>query len=186
MISRGLIPSQVTVYAGHRAATHLPEGTALFIYPENESLVCAISEEGKLSFTRTLDGADPLQLQRDLPQLALSAELQGINTSSPRIFLAENLYEFRDTVEGIFATRSELIAVEVPPAESRLNLLPESWRQRRAQLVRLKEWRKRLLVGGVRLRRFAPALSRLSPLFSRCRSAGWKNESQRTRRGQSS
>ena len=33
LISRGLIPSQVTVYAGHRAATHLPEGTALFIYP---------------------------------------------------------------------------------------------------------------------------------------------------------
>jgi hypothetical protein len=148
LISRGLIPSQVTVYAGHRAATHLPEGTALFIYPENESLVCAISEEGKLSFTRTLDGADALQLQRDLPQLALSAELQGINTSSPRIFLAENLYEFRDTVEGVFATRSELIAVEVPPADSRLNLLPESWRQRRAQLVRLKEWKKRLLVAA--------------------------------------
>jgi hypothetical protein len=148
LISRGLIPSQVTVYAGHRAATHLPEGTALFIYPENESLVCAISEEGKLSFTRTLDGADALQLQRDLPQLALSAELQGINTSSPRIFLAENLYEFRDTVEGIFATRSELIAVEVPPADSRLNLLPESWRHRRAQLVRLKEWKKRLLIAA--------------------------------------
>jgi hypothetical protein len=148
LLSRGLIPSQVTVYAGHRAATHLPEGTALFIYPENEALVCAISEEGKLSFTRTLDGADALQLQRDLPQLALSAELQGINTSSPRIFLAENLYEFRDTVEGVFATRSELIAVEVPPADSRLNLLPESWRQRRAQLARLKEWKKRLLVGA--------------------------------------
>ena len=148
LISRGLIPSQVTVYAGHRAATHLPEGTGLFVYPENESIVCAISEEGKLSFTRTLDGADPLQLQRDLPQLALSAELQGINTTSPRIFLAENLYELRDTVEGVFATSAELIAVEVPPAESRLNLLPDSWRQRRLQLAKQKIWRKRLLVGA--------------------------------------
>jgi hypothetical protein len=148
LLSRGLIPSQVTVYAGHRAATHLPEGTALFIYPENESIVCAITEEGKLSFTRTLDAGDPLQLQRDLPQLTLSAELQGINTTSPRIFLAENLYELRDTVEGIFATTAELIAVEVPPAESRLNLLPESWRQRRAQLAKQKEWRKRLLIAA--------------------------------------
>src|SRR6202023_1149222 len=58
------------------------------------------------------------------------------------------LYELRDTVEGIFATTAELIAVEVPPAESRLNLLPESWRARRAQLVRQKEWRKRLLIGA--------------------------------------
>ena len=148
LIGRGLIPSQVTVYAGHRAATHSPEGTSLFIYPENGSIVCAIAEEGKLSFTHSLDGADALQLQRDLPQLTLSAELQGINTSAPRVLLAENLYEFRDTVEGVFATSAELIAVEVPPAESRLNLLPESWRLRRAQVLRQKEWRKRLLIGA--------------------------------------
>jgi len=148
LMSRGLIPSQVTVYAGHRAATHSPQGTSLLIYPENASIVCAIAEEGKVSFTHSLDGADALQLQRDLPQLTLSAELQGINTSAPRILLAESLYEFRDTVEGIFATNAELIAVEVPPAESRLNLLPESWRQRRAQLIRQKEWRKRLLIGA--------------------------------------
>jgi hypothetical protein len=148
LLARGLIPSQVTVYAGHRAATHSPEGTSFFIYPENESIVCAIAEQGKVSFTHSLDGADALQLQRDLPQLTLSAELQGINTSSPRILLAESLYEFRDTVEGIFATSAELIAVEVPPAESRLNLLPESWRARSAQLVRQKEWRKRLLIGA--------------------------------------
>ena len=120
LLSRGLIPSQVTVYAGHRAATHSPEGTSLFIYPENESIVCAIAEEGKLSFTHNLDGADVLQLQRDLPQLTLSAELQGINTSAPRVLLAENLYQFRDTVEGIFATNAELIAVEVPPAHAQL------------------------------------------------------------------
>ena len=148
LIARGLIPSQVTVYAGHRAATHSPEGTSLFIYPENESIVCAIAEEGKISFTHSLDGADALQLQRDLPQLTLSAELQGINTSAPRVLLAESLYEFRDTVEGIFSTNAELIAVEVPPAETRLNLLPESWRARRAQLVRQKEWKKRLLIGA--------------------------------------
>ena len=148
LLNRGVIPSQVTVYAGHRAATHSPEGTSLFIYPENESIVCAIAEQGKLSFTHSLDGADALQLQRELPQLTLSAELQGINTSAPRVLLAESLFEFRDTVEGIFATSAELIAVEVPPAELRLNLLPESWRQRRAQLVRQKEWRKRLLIAA--------------------------------------
>jgi hypothetical protein len=148
LIARGLIPSQVTVYAGHRAATHSPEGTSLFIYRENESIVCAIAEEGKVSFTHSLNGADALQLQRDLPQLTLSAELQGINTSAPRILLAESLYEFRDTVEGIFATNAELIAIEVPPAESRMNLLPESWRQQRAQLARRKEWRKRILIGA--------------------------------------
>ena len=145
LISRGLIPSQVTVYAAQRAATHAPVGAALLIYSESGAIVCAITEEGKLSFTRTLDAADPLQLQRDLPQLALSAELQGINTSFPKILLDESLYGLRDTVEGVFASTVELIAVEVPPADTGLNLLPESWRERRAQVVRRGEWRKRIL-----------------------------------------
>jgi type II secretory pathway component PulL len=148
LLARGIIPSQVTVYACERAATHAPAGTALLIYPEGEALVCAMAEEGKLSFTGTLESAEPWQLQRDLPQLALSAELQGINTASPEILLDESLFALRDTVEGIFATNVELIAVEVPPAETRLNLLPASWRARREQLVRQKEWRKRLLVAG--------------------------------------
>ena len=148
LLSLGLIPSQVTVYAAQRAATHAPVGAALLIYPESDAIVCAISEEGKLSFTRTLDAADPLQLQRDLPQLTLSAELQGINTSFPKILLDESLYGLRDTVEGIFATNVELIAVEVPPADTGLNLLPEDWRQRRAQVVRQGEWRKRIIWAG--------------------------------------
>ncbi len=148
LLSRGFIPSQVSVYASHRAATHAPEGTALLVYREGEAIVCAIAEEGKLSLTRTIEAGDPLQLQRDLPQVALTAELQGIDTSSPRILLGENLFELRDTIEGIFATNAELIAVEVPPAETGLNLLPDSWRQRRAQVARQKEWRKRLLIGA--------------------------------------
>ena len=148
LLSLGLIPRQVTVYAAQRAATHAPMGSALLIYPEGEAIVCAIAEEGKLSFTRTLDAADPLQLQRDLPQLALSAELQGINTSFSKILLDESLYGLRDSVEGIFTTGVEFMAVEVPPADTGLNLLPESWRQRRAQIVRQGEWRKRLIWAG--------------------------------------
>ena len=148
LLSLGLIPSRVTVYAAQRAATHAPAGEALLIYPESDAIVCAIAEHGKLSFTRTLDAADPLQLQRDLPQLALSAELQGINTSFPKVLLDESLYALRDTVQGVFATTTELVAVELPPAETGLNLLPESWRQRRAQIARQGEWRKRLLWAG--------------------------------------
>ena len=148
LLSLGLIPSRVTVYAAQRAATHAPDGAALLIYPESDALVCAIAEQGKLSFTRTVDATDPLQLEQDLPQLALSAELQGINTSFPKILLDESLYALRDTVQGTFTTTADLIAVELPPADTGLNLLPESWRQRRAQVVRQGEWRKRLFWAG--------------------------------------
>lgn len=148
LLSRGLIPSQVTVYAAQRAATHAPAGSVLAIYPEPDATVCIICEEGKVTFTRTLDGTDAAQLHRDLPQLALSAELQGINTSFANILLDETLFESRNTVQDLFATRTDLIAVEAPPAQVKLNLLPQSWRQRREQLVRQAEWRKRLLWAG--------------------------------------
>jgi type II secretory pathway component PulL len=150
LLARGIIPSQVTVYAAQRAVTHAASGRAFLIYPENDSLVCAISEDGKIGFTRSLDGADPAQLQRDLPQLALSAQLQGIDTSFPVVLLDQALSELQETVQGLFVTRADLIAVETPPAATKLNLLPDAWRLQRSALVRQAQWKKRLLwAGGV-------------------------------------
>ncbi len=148
LLARGIIPRQVTVYAAQRAATHASLGRAFLLYPENEELVCAISEDGKVGFTRSLNGADAAQLQRDLPQLALSAELQGINTSFPLVLLDESLFALRDTVQGLFVSRADMISVEAPPAETEINLLPESWRLRRLELQRQAEWKKRLLWAG--------------------------------------
>ena len=148
LLEKGFIPRQVTVYAAQRATTHAPEGRALFIYPEGEALVSAVTENGKVSLTRTLDGVAPEQLQMDLPQLALSAELQGITASFPNILIDESCYELRETVGGILASPTELVGIEAPPASVKLNLLPESWRQRRSQLVRRGEWRKRLIWAG--------------------------------------
>ena len=148
LLEGGYIPRQVTVYAAQRASTYAPEGNALFIYPEGEALVSAVTENGKVSLTRTLDGAAPEQLRMELPQLALSAELQGISASFPNVLLDETCYELRDTVQGILASQTELVGIETPPASVKLNLLPESWRQRRSQLARRGEWRRRLLWAG--------------------------------------
>jgi len=148
LLEGGYIPRQVTVYAAQRASTYAPEGKALFIYPEGEALVSAVTENGKVSLARTLDGAAPEQLRMELPQLALSAELQGISASFPNVLLDETCYELRDTVQGILASQTELVGIETPPASVKLNLLPESWRQRRSQLARRGEWRRRLLWAG--------------------------------------
>src|SRR5205807_10559249 len=115
---------------------------------EGETLVSAITENGNVSFARTLDGTAPEQLQMELPQLAMSAESQGINASFPNVLLDESCYELRDTVQGILASPTELVGIETPPAAVKLNLLPESWRQRRVQLVKRGEWQKRLTLAG--------------------------------------
>ena len=146
---RGYIPRQITVYAAQRASTHAPKGNAVFIYPEGETLVYAMTENGKLSLARVFENGSGQQLQLELPQLRLSAELQGIDASSPSVLLDETCYELRDTVQGILASPTEIVGIELPPAPVKLNLLPESWRRRRLQSIRQAEWRKRLLwIGG--------------------------------------
>jgi hypothetical protein len=148
LLERGLIPRQVTVYAAQRASTYAPRGNALLIYPEGETLVSAVTENGKVSLTRTLDGRAREQLHTELPQLALSAELQGISAPFPNVLLDESCYELRDTIEKIVAGSTDIVGLETPPAPVKLNLLPESWRLRRAQLARRDELRKRLLWAG--------------------------------------
>jgi hypothetical protein len=148
LLERGYIPRQVTVYAAQRASTHAPKGNAVLIYPEGETLVYAMTENGKLSLARAFEGGNGEQLQLELPQLRLSAELQGIDASSPNVLLDETFYEMRDTVQGILASSTEVVGIELPPAPVKLNLLPESWRRRRLQSIRQAEWRKRLLWAG--------------------------------------
>ena len=108
-----------------------------------------MTENGKLSLARVFENGNGEQLQLELPQLRMSAELQGINASFPNVLLDESCYQMRDTVEGILASPTEIVGVELPPASVKLNLLPESWRRRRSQLIRQAEWRKRLVwIGG--------------------------------------
>ena len=149
LLDRGFIPRQVTVYAAQRASTHAPKGNALLIYPEGETLVYAMTENGKLSLARVFENGNGEQLQLELPQLRMSAELQGINASSTNVLLDESCYQMRDTVQGILASSPEIVGIELPPAAVKLNLLPESWRRRRSQLIRQAGWRNRLLwIGG--------------------------------------
>ena len=148
LLDRGYIPRQVTVYAAQRARTYAPKGNALLIYPEGEMLVYAMTENGKLSLARAIERNGD-QLETELPQLRLSAELQGIDASFPNVLLDETCYELRDAVQGILASPTEIVGIELPPAPVKLNLLPESWRRRRLQLVRQVEWRKRIAwIGG--------------------------------------
>src|SRR3954466_170794 len=96
LLDRGYIPQQITVYAAQRASTYAPKGNALLIYPEGEMLVYAMTENGKLSLARVFENGNGEQLQLELPQLRMSAELQGINASSPNVLLDESYYQMRD------------------------------------------------------------------------------------------
>jgi hypothetical protein len=144
LLNRNVIPRVVTVYAAQRLASHPGNGCALFIYPEAGSVVSAISENRKLSFARTIENGDSGGLELELPQLALSAELQGIDASFSNVLLDEKYHDLRDTVQQTLDTPTEIVGIETPPAATELNLLPAQWREQRARHERRGQWRKRL------------------------------------------
>ena len=146
LLSRNVIPRAVTVYAAQRLASHAGHGCVLFIYPEAGALVSAISENRKLSFARTIDGGEDAPLEIELPQLALSAELQGINASFENVLLDEKCFELRDTIQQALDTPAEIVGIETPPAATELNLLPAEWRNQRSRLERRNQWQKRILL----------------------------------------
>ena len=149
LLNRRVIPRAVTVYAAQRVATHAGKGCALFIYPESGALVSAISENGKLSFARTIDGGVAAPLELELPQLTMTAELQGITASFQNVLVDEKCFGLRDRVERALAAPAEMMAVETPPASTGLNLLPQAWREARLRQVRREQWKKRLVIGGI-------------------------------------
>jgi hypothetical protein len=142
LLNRRVIPRAVTVYAAQRIATHAEKGRALFIYPESGALVSAISENGKLSFARTIDGgiAAPLELE---------LELQGINASFETVLVDEKCFNLRDRVESAVAAPTELMSIETPPASTALNLLPRAWREQRERQLQREQWKKRLVIAGM-------------------------------------
>jgi type II secretory pathway component PulL len=150
LLNRNVIPRVVTVYAAQRLASHPGDGCALFIYPEAGALVSAISENRKLSFARTIDNGngDGAALELELPQLALSAELQGIDASFQNVLLDEKYHALRETVQQTLDTPTEIVGIETPPAATELNLLPAQWREQRARFERRGQWRKRLLLAA--------------------------------------
>src|SRR5205809_2574892 len=149
LLNRKVIPRAVTVYAAQRIATHAEKGRALFIYPESGALVSAISENGKLSFARTIDGGIAAPLELELPRLTMTAELQGITASFQNVLVDEKCFGLRERVEQVLAAPTETMAIETPPASTGLNLLPQAWRDERLRQVRREQWKKRLGIAGM-------------------------------------
>ena len=163
LLSRGYIPRQVTVYAAQRAASHAAGGRALIIYRGRREARFRDQRERQAQFhPHARCGRGRSSLQRDLPQLALSAELQGIDTSFPTVLLDENCLPLRDTIERVFAQRPDLMRTETPPATVKLESRARRAGASSAPLsLGREEWRKRLLWAGGIYARHLPALRAL-------------------------
>jgi len=85
------LPHRVTLFAAHVAASCPADQTVLCVWQEEEQIVVAICENGKVSTAQTIAGADPAALQAELPAMLLRAELEGVPVAFEGIRLEHGL-----------------------------------------------------------------------------------------------
>ncbi len=142
------LPEKITLFAMHVAASCPPDATVLAIYAEQGQFVIAICEQGKLSWAQSVPSVDDEALLSELPQLLLSAEMEGVTTQFSAIRLDRDLARLERPLVSLYHLPVDFISLESLP-EPRGNLVPASWQADTKRLERAERFKQRLLLAAV-------------------------------------
>ena len=142
------LPQKITLFAMHVAAACPVDETVLAIYAEQGQFVLAICEQGKLSWAQTVSSLDDAVLLSELPQMMLSAEMEGVPTKFTGIRLDQELARLQGPLQAHFDVTVQLIALEELP-EPAGNLVPSAWKEDTRRLQQSERLKQRLLLAAV-------------------------------------
>jgi hypothetical protein len=143
------LPLKITLYAMHVAASCPPDAVVLCVWPEEGQLQAAICENGKLGFVQTLSSAATETVLAELPQLLLSAEMEGVPTDFASIRVEQGCAHLREPLAGFFARPVEVISFDAPLPEPAGNLLPAAWQAETRRIARTGRIRQQLQAAAV-------------------------------------
>jgi len=148
--ARHLIPESVSVRVLQEAAACPSDPGAMLLFREGESLVIAFSEKSNLTYATTTEGvSDEAMLLGELPQLVMSAEMEGISSDFSQIFTGPACAEFNEALGEFFKLPvRDLPSLEGPYAPV-VNLLPEPWLEERRQLAQKANIRQKLALAAM-------------------------------------
>ena len=147
--SRARLPQKITLYAMHVAAASPADQTVLCIWPEDGQLQLAICENGKLGFVTSFPGSDAESLIAELPQMLLSAEMEGVPTEFASIRLESGISHLQGPLTEFFGKPVELISFDKPMPEPAGNLLPSAWLAETQRVERAGRLRQQLQIAAV-------------------------------------
>jgi hypothetical protein len=143
------LPERITLFAQQIAAMSSGTERVFAIWSEQEHVVVAIAENGRLSWAQTIVGTDAEALSSELPTLLLTAELNGVGARFDRILLASDCGQLREALAEYFQTPIEEFPVEGLPQSESGNLLPADWAQESSRYERAEKIKQRLLLAAV-------------------------------------
>ncbi len=147
--SKAIFPEKVTVYAQHVAATCPLDETVLCLWPEDDQLVVAVCEHGKLGYAQTLPHTDPATVSAQLPALLLRAEMEGVPTDFARVRIEQACGGLRDELASQLGRPVDVFSFEDVLPEPRTNLVPAPWLEEVRRLQSSGQTRGRLQVAAM-------------------------------------
>ncbi len=145
---RLILPEKITVFVNHVAATCPKDLLVLVIYKEDEKFVVAISESGRLGFAQSYALPDAGALLAELPQLLLSAEMDGIPTTFARVQLAEECAEMQPAIAELVGVPVDVVSLDANLPETGSNLVPSEWIKERERIKSASQIKSRLIAAG--------------------------------------
>ncbi|MGB8169568.1 MAG: hypothetical protein WCF18_18855 [Chthoniobacteraceae bacterium] len=142
------LPQKITLFAMHVAAACPADETVLALYAEQGHFVVAICEQGKLSWAQTVSGFEDDTLLAELPQLMLTAEMEGVPTQFTSIRLDQALERLEHPLHELFKLPVEPLSLEGLP-EPAGNLVPAAWKADTRRIELAERLKQRLLLAAV-------------------------------------
>ena len=146
---RGLLPQKVTFFAMHLARLCPENEVALLIYREDEKLVLAIYEKRKLAYLQVLPSVSVPELMEEIPSILFRAELDGVSTDFPTIYLDRNLPEMESPLKAVLSLPVEAISTDEGIADVDCDLLPESFQRERHQSAQSAKLKSNLITAAI-------------------------------------
>jgi hypothetical protein len=147
--NRARLPQKITLYAMHVAAAAPPDQVVACFWPEEGQFVFAICENGKLGFAYTFPQTDAESLLAELPQVLLSAEMEGVPTTFQSIRVERGCAELSAPLADFFGQPISELSFPSPLPEAGANLLPEAWQTETRRLARSASLKNRLQLAAV-------------------------------------
>jgi len=141
------LPAKVTLFVMHVAAACPRDKTVFLVYMEGGKVVTAICEKAKPVCVHAM--ASAATVRDALPQLLMSAELEGLPTDFSLVLLDKACAQLEKPLSEFFGTPVELFSPDSSaPSAPRADLMPATWRKERLRLSRSASVKKRFLLAG--------------------------------------
>jgi type II secretory pathway component PulM len=145
----GRVPEKITVFAIHVARACPSDRLTLAVYCELGKVVMLISEQSRLIFSESFAVEKVTDVLAELPQVLLTAELEGVPTGFTALRVDNECIPLRAELMRMFKAPTEVLAFTQGLPEPDLNLLPPNWRRERERMAKRERLQRRLVAAAI-------------------------------------